>query len=136
MAMSETMKPSIQAALAQVQSVMQVPKNSYNAFGKYPYRTAEAILRSAKLPCKEHGIILTLSEEVQNIGERYYILSTATATLIADPADVINDSYSGSRAARWHRRCPAHWRGCELCEKVCALWSACHRRWTGRPRCN
>lgn len=34
--MSETMKPSIQAALAQVQSVMQVPKNSYNAFGKYP----------------------------------------------------------------------------------------------------
>lgn len=92
MTMPENMEPNIQAALAQVQSVMQVPKNSYNAFGKYPYRTAEAILRSAKLPCKEHGIILTLSEEVQNIGERYYILSTATATLIADPTQQMSST--------------------------------------------
>lgn len=92
MTMPENMEPNIQAALAQVQSMMQVPKNSYNAFGKYSYRTAEAILRSAKLPCKEHGIILTLSEEVQNIGERYYIVSTATATLIADPTQQISVS--------------------------------------------
>lgn len=92
MAMSEIVKPNIQAALAQVQSVMQVPKSSYNAFGKYPYRTAEAILRSAKSPCKEHGVILTLSEEVQNIGERYYIISTATATLIADPTQKVSVS--------------------------------------------
>lgn len=90
--MPENMKSNIQAALAQVQSEVLVRKDEVNHFGNYRYRTAEGILRAAKPACKKNGIMLTLSEEVKMVGERYYIVSTATATLIEDPAQKVSVS--------------------------------------------
>ncbi len=87
--MSETPK-NVYAELALVQSELKAPKDAFNAFGKYNYRTAESILRIAKPACERHGIALTLSEDIKQVGERYYIVSTATATLISEPTQKVS----------------------------------------------
>lgn len=68
--------------LLQIQSELKAPKGQYNSFGKYKYRSCEDILEAAKPICAKHGVILTLSDELVNIGERYYI--KATARLVDD----------------------------------------------------
>lgn len=84
------MSNNIYAALARVQGELKAPKDAFNTFGKYNYRTAESILRAAKPACERQGIALTLSEDIRQVGERYYIVSTATATLISDPSQQIS----------------------------------------------
>lgn len=87
--MAETEKNSIYAALAQVQKELKAPKDAFNAFGKYKYRTAEAILRAAKPLCEQNGIMLTLSDAATMVGDWHYIESTATAILIEDPTQQV-----------------------------------------------
>ena len=60
------------------QNELKAPKNQYNYFGKYNYRSCEDILDAAKPICKKHNLLLTLSDKVFQIGERYYIEATAT----------------------------------------------------------
>lgn len=66
--------------LLQIQSELKAPKGQYNSFGKYKYRSCEDILEAAKPICAKYGVILTLSDELVNIGERYYIKATAMLT--------------------------------------------------------
>jgi hypothetical protein len=66
--------------LATIQANLKAPKGQYNSFGKYAYRSAEDILEAVKPHLKSTGTVLTLSDSVTWVGERYYI--TATATLI------------------------------------------------------
>ncbi len=71
---------SIYAKLTQIQNGMRVTKDKRNDFGKYTYRSAEMIYEAAKPLCLEHGVTLSMSDEVVQIGERYYIKATATLT--------------------------------------------------------
>lgn len=64
--------------LAKVQSELKAPKNQYNSFGKYSYRSAEDILAAAKPLCIENGLLLTLSDEIVEVGGRIYVKATAT----------------------------------------------------------
>lgn len=73
------MKAFIQK-LATIQSELKAPKNAYNAFGKYKYRKAEDILEAAKPLLKEHGILLSLSDDIEMIGNRFYVKTTVTLT--------------------------------------------------------
>lgn len=66
--------------LAQIQAELKVPKGQYNSFGKYKYRSAEDILEAAKPINHKHGCVLTLSDDLVCIGERYYVKATATLT--------------------------------------------------------
>ena len=63
--------------LAKVQSELKAPKDQYNSFGKYKYRSCEDILEAAKPLCIANGLILTVSDSLKNIGDRYYIEATA-----------------------------------------------------------
>lgn len=71
---------SIYKKLTDIQNGMRVTKDKTNSFGKYTYRSAEMIYESAKPLCLEHGVNLTLHDEVELIGERYYIKATAILT--------------------------------------------------------
>ena len=62
----------------EIQTHLKVPKNLYNKFGKYNYRNAEGICEAVKPLLAEHGLILTLSDELVAVGERYYVKATAT----------------------------------------------------------
>jgi len=64
--------------LIAIQSELKAPKNQTNNFGGYKYRSAEDILEALKPLLKKYNCYLTLSDELVNIGDRYYIKATAT----------------------------------------------------------
>lgn len=66
--------------LISIQKELDVPKNHVNSFGKYNYRTCEDILEAVKPLCEKFRCVLTLSDEIKHIGERYYVVATATLT--------------------------------------------------------
>jgi len=79
------------AKLADIQAHLNAPKNQYNNFGKYKYRSCEDILEGVK-PLL-NGLFLSITDEVVLIGDRYYVKATATIT------DGVN-SHSASAMAR------------------------------------
>ena len=74
----------------EIQTHLKAPKNLYNSFGKYKYRNAEGICEAVKPLLAEHGLILTLSDEIVAVGERYYV--KATATICSDANEVLSVS--------------------------------------------
>ena len=66
--------------LIEIQKKLKAPKGQYNTFGKYKYRSAEDILEAVKPLCHENNCTLILSDEMVNIGQRYYIKATAKIT--------------------------------------------------------
>ena len=73
------MKDGLSGILAAIQANLNAPKNQYNSFGKYSYRSCEDILEAVK-PLLG-GSILTISDELINVGEHYYVQATAKLQL-------------------------------------------------------
>lgn len=69
---------TFQQKVVAVQSELKAPKNQYNSFGEYKYRSCEDILEGVKPLLKKYGLYLKLSDAVELIGDRYYIKATAT----------------------------------------------------------
>lgn len=63
--------------LKEIQSTLDAPKNRRNTFGNYNYRSAEDILEALKPLLKAQDCTLKISDELVNIGDRYYIKATA-----------------------------------------------------------
>lgn len=63
-----------------IQVKLKAPKGQYNNFGKYTYRNCEDILEAVKPLLEETKTTLTLSDEIQQIGNRYYVKAVATLT--------------------------------------------------------
>ena len=70
----------IYAALMAVQADLKAPKNQHNSFGKYDYRSAEDIVEAVKPLLKENGLFLTMSDDIVQIGDRYYVKATVSVT--------------------------------------------------------
>ena len=66
--------------LNKIQSELKAPKGQYNKFGKYSYRSCEDILEALKPHLLKYGCVVTLTDDMQLIGERYYLKTTATIT--------------------------------------------------------
>jgi len=64
--------------LLEVQKELKAPKNQFNSFGKYNYRSCEDILEAAKPLCNQNGLVLNLSDDIDNIGNHNYVKATAT----------------------------------------------------------
>jgi hypothetical protein len=62
--------------IIKIQNKLNVPKNQRNTFGNYNYRSCEDILEALKPLLKEEGLLLTITDELVNIGERYYVKAT------------------------------------------------------------
>ena len=67
---------TITQKLATIQQKLKAPKGQYNSFGKYAYRNAEDILEAVKPLCAETGTVVLLSDEIINIGNRFYVKAT------------------------------------------------------------
>lgn len=67
---------TISEAVAKVQRSVVVPKARYNAYAKFSYRSFEDIVAALKEPCRDAGVAFTLSDEIEHIGERYYVKAT------------------------------------------------------------
>ena len=66
--------------LAKIQSELKAPKNQYNNFGKYKYRSCEDILEAVKPLVNKIDCIMTISDEIVMLGDRYYVKATAAIT--------------------------------------------------------
>jgi len=78
-------KMNLRQKLSAIQNELKAPKNQRNNFGKYNYRSAEDILEAAKPLCYKYNTCLVVSDELVNIGERYYI--NAEAVLFDNESD-------------------------------------------------
>lgn len=64
--------------LAEIQEAVKAPKNKNNNFGKYKYRNFEDICEAVKPVLAKYDADLTVSDSVENIGNRFYVVATAT----------------------------------------------------------
>lgn len=64
--------------LLDVQGQLKAPKGQYNSFGKYKYRSCEDILEAVKPLCVNHGLLLTIEDDIIQVGDRIYVKATAT----------------------------------------------------------
>ena len=66
--------------LATIQNKLKAKKSSYNAFGKYYFRKSEDILEAIKPFLVEHGVTVTINEEMISTDPVPILQSTATIT--------------------------------------------------------
>jgi len=64
--------------LAVIQTKLKAKKSSYNSFGKYHFRKSEDILEAIKPFLIEHGVTVTINEEIMAIDPVPTMKSTAT----------------------------------------------------------
>ena len=84
----------INIKLMNIQQELKAPKGQYNSFGKYAYRSCEDILEAVKPLLKKEKVVLTISDELQYIGNRYYIKATATLIDTESEATISNNAYA------------------------------------------
>ena len=86
---------NIYEKLSEIQAELKVSKDQFNGFGKYKYRSCEDIIEAVKPICKKHKAVLLISDELVNIGERYYIkTNTELIDLESDTAVIKNNGYA------------------------------------------
>ena len=73
--------------LATIQTKLKAKKSSYNSFGKYYFRKSEDILEAIKPFLLEHGVYVTVNEEIVGVDHVPMIQSTAT---ISNGTDAIH----------------------------------------------
>lgn len=81
--------------LSEIQEKIKVPKNQYNSFGGYNYRSCEDILNAVK-PLLGNAV-LVINDEVLSIGDRVYIKATATLslpTILSEPETISATAYA------------------------------------------
>ena len=63
--------------LLTVQTTLNAPKNRYNKFGEFSYRSCEDILEAVKPILKSVKASITLNDHIEYIGDRYYVVAMA-----------------------------------------------------------
>lgn len=67
--------------LISIQTELKAPKNQYNSFGKYKYRSCEDILEALKPFLKKYNCLMTISDEIKSTGNIIYCESIVSLTL-------------------------------------------------------
>lgn len=84
----EKKEKTIYEKLLAVQNELKAPKDKRNNFGGYNFRSCEGILEAVKPLLKEQGLMLTIKDEVVNIGDRYYVRATALLDDISSNGEI------------------------------------------------
>lgn len=69
---------TFQERLVRVQTELKAPKNQFNGFGKYSYRSCEDILEAVKPLLGKYGLSLKLSDSVEELGGVLFVNARAT----------------------------------------------------------
>lgn len=72
--------------LVKIQKDLKAPKDEFNNFAKFAYRSAEKILEAVKPLVHAEGLHLILTDEVVNVGNANYVKATVA---ISDGENVI-----------------------------------------------
>jgi hypothetical protein len=85
---------TIYEKLAKIQSTLKAPKSQYNSFGKYYYRSCEDILEAVKPLLAEAKATLTIGDELELVGNRYYVKATVRFIDLETDAQIMNTAYA------------------------------------------
>lgn len=80
--------------LLKTQMELKCSKNQYNSFGNYNYRSCEDILESIKPILEKNKLSMQIYDELQWIGDRYYIKATVRLLDIEDNSTMENTAYA------------------------------------------
>ena len=78
----------------EIQQKLNAPKNNYNSFGRYAYRSCEDITEAAKPILAETKTVLVMSDSIEMIGDRVYVKATATLIDTETGDSVSNTAYA------------------------------------------
>ncbi len=85
---------NIYQKLQHIQTNLKAPKNQRNEFGKYNYRNCEDILEAVKPIMNDVGCVLTITDKICMIGDRYYVEATATLIDSESGESISNTAYA------------------------------------------
>lgn len=74
--------------LIAIQTELKAPKTQFNKFGGYYYRSAEDILEALKPLLAKHECLLLLTDDVEQVGDRVYVVTTVHFTDGTDKVSV------------------------------------------------
>lgn len=77
-----------------IQSKLKAPKGQYNKFGNYNYRSCEDILEALKPLLAENKMTLIINDNIEQLGERYYLKATCTLFDAETGEKVSNSAYA------------------------------------------
>ncbi len=64
--------------LIKIQAELNAPKNLFNKFGNYKYRSCETIVEALKPLLSKYDCFLVINDDIVNIGDRFYVKAIAT----------------------------------------------------------
>lgn len=85
---------NLKEKLLKIQTELKAPKGQFNSFGGYKYRSCEDILEAVKPLLAENKCVLTITDTVDNIGERFYIKAAAVLADTESDESIINTAYA------------------------------------------
>ena len=91
---------SIYEKLLNVQAELKAPKNQYNSFGKYKYRSCEDILEGLKPVLKKNKATLQIKDSMEVVGDRIYVKATAIFIDAEDGSTITNEAYARESDAK------------------------------------
>lgn len=71
---------SLRKKLLSIQSELKAPKNQFNKFGGYNYRSCEDILESVKPLLAKYDVTMRICDDMVMIGNRIYVKATVILT--------------------------------------------------------
>ncbi|RKI38224.1 hypothetical protein D7V86_15070 [bacterium D16-51] len=84
---------NIREKLLVIQQELKAPKNNKNVFGDFNYRSCEDIQEAVKPILNKIKAVLVLSDEIVNIGGRFYVKATATLCDVESDEQINNAAY-------------------------------------------
>lgn len=92
------MSKTIKQKLLDLQLELNAPKSKFNSFGNFNYRSLEDILEAVKPLLKKHGLFLKVTDELVQVGDRYYVKATSSIHALSD--EFIDQSIESTAYAR------------------------------------
>ena len=74
------MKDGIYKKLLMIQTELKAPKNQYNSYGNYKYRSCEDIMEAVKPLLLKNDITMRIYDDIVEIGGRIYVKATVVLT--------------------------------------------------------
>ena len=85
-----------------IQSKLIAPKNQYNSFGRYSYRSCESILEAVKPLLKEYNLFMYITDEIftEDAGDDRWVFVNAVVTIIdAESGEQIKNAASARHSS-------------------------------------
>ena len=82
---------NVYVKLMNVQSELKAPKNQYNSFGKYAYRSCEDILEALKPVLLKHKAAVIVTDDIVFVDGRHYVKATVKF-IDAETGEIVENS--------------------------------------------